>query len=80
MQDFQNDLRVYELGYTVMKKLLVLKDYVNKNEVLAVANIAYDLVKDDENVSSDIKEAYKNAISRFNSMTWDEIMNIKKHL
>lgn len=80
MQDFQNDLKVYELGYTVMKKLLVLKDYKNKAEVIAVANMALDIIKDDDAVSSNIKEAYKNAISRFNGMTWEEIMNIKKHL
>lgn len=75
-----NDLKIYELGFTVMTKLLSLKDYQSKEEILAIANNALDLIKDDDSVSSNIKEAYKNAVSRFSAMTWEEIKNVKNHL
>ncbi|MBQ7307207.1 MAG: hypothetical protein IJW82_01625 [Clostridia bacterium] len=75
-----NDLKVYELGFTVMTKLLALKDYESKDEILAVASNALNLIKDDDTVSSNIKEAYQNAISRFKGMTWEEIKNVKNHL
>lgn len=80
MSELPRDLKIYELGYTVMTKLLALKDYQNKDEILVIANNALNLIKDDNTISSDIKDAYSNAISRFSSMTWEEIKNIKNHL
>lgn len=80
MQNIPKELRVYQLGFTVMTKLLALKEYESKDEVLTIANNALNLIKDDDTVSLDIKSAYENAISRFLSMTWEEIKNIKNHL
>ena len=80
MSKIPNDLKIYELGFTVMTKLLSLKDYKSKDEILAIANNALSLIKDDDTVSSNIKEAYQNAISRFSAMTWEEIKNVKNHL
>lgn len=80
MNELPKDLKIYELCYTVITKLLALKDYQNKDEILVIANNALNLIKDDNTISSDIKDAYSNAISRFSSMTWEEIKNIKNHL
>ena len=84
MEPIQNNVKVMELSHTVQTKLLQLKDYKDKAELLKIANRALDIINDDDTVSTELKQAYQIAITKFSNMSWQDIQanleNIKNHL
>ena len=76
--DNKTRIKILELSFNIMENLLVSKDYKSKEELLASAKKGVELSNKDEKMPMELKMAYAEAYQKLNSLSWEEILAIKK--
>ena len=76
--DNKTRIKILELSFNIMENLLVSKDYKSKDELLASAKKGVELSNKDEKMPMELKMAYAEAYQKLNSLSWEEILEIKE--
>ena len=76
--DNKTRIKILELSFNIMENLLVSKDYKSKEELLASAKKGVELSNKDEKMPMELKMAYAEAYQKLNSLSWEEILEIKE--
>lgn len=75
--DNKTRIKILELSFNVMENLLTSKNYASKEELMAAAKRAVDISSRDEKMPLNLKMAYAEAYKKLDSLTWEEICEIK---
>ena len=78
MKEKARQLKVFELGFTIMEKLVLAKDYENKEELSMTIKTAVNIANDDNSVSEIIKDGYQQAMRKIDALSWDDVLEIKE--
>lgn len=76
--DKKTQIKIMELSFTIMEKILTEKKYTNKEEVMSVVKNAIIIAEKNDQLPTEIKMAYTEAYEKLNSLTWDEMEEIRK--
>jgi hypothetical protein len=74
----KTQMQIMELSFTIMEKILVQKNFTNKDEVLVLIKNAVEITKTDAKLPTEVKMAYAEAYDKLQSLTWEEMQEIKK--
>lgn len=75
--DNKQRIKILELSFNIMENLLLSKDFKDKAELLAAAKKGVDISSRDEKMPLELKMAYAEAYSKLDSLSWEEILEIK---
>lgn len=75
--DNKQRIKILELSFNIMENLLLSKDFQDKTELLAAAKKGVDISNKDDKMPLELKLAYAEAYSKLNSLSWEEILEIK---
>jgi len=67
-----------KLSLTIVKDLLLKKDYKNKKELMTEAKKAVKLSNKDEEMKKELKLAYAKAYRRLDNLSWKECKMMKE--
>jgi predicted lactoylglutathione lyase len=76
--DNKQKVRILELSFNIMEKLLMSKDFKSKEEVMDAAKKAVAVSNKDEKMPLEIKMGYAEAYKKLDTLTWEEIVEIKQ--
>lgn len=76
--DKKQQMQIMELSFTIMERILVQKEFKSKDEVLQLTKQAIKVAEDDKEVPNEVKLAYAEALEKLESLSWDEMQEIKK--
>ena len=76
--DNKTRIKILELSFNIMENLLVGRDYKSKEELMASAKKAVEISNKDEKMPVELKMAYAEAYQKLNSLSWEEILEIKE--
>jgi len=76
--DKKTQIKIMELSFTIMEKILTEKKYTSKEEVMSVVKNAIIIAEKNDQLPTEIKMAYTEAYEKLNSLTWDEMEEIRK--
>lgn len=76
--DKKQQMQIMELSFTIMERILVQKEFKSKDEVLRLTKQAIKVAEDDKEVPTEVKLAYAEALEKLESLSWDEMQEIKK--
>ncbi|MBO7508066.1 MAG: hypothetical protein J6T39_00285 [Clostridia bacterium] len=76
--DNKTRIKILELSFNIMENLLVSKDYKAKDELMAAAKKGVEISNKDEKMPVELKMAYAEAYNKLNSLSWEEILEIKE--
>ncbi len=76
--DKKTQIKIMELSFNIMEKILTEKKYTNKEEVMSVVKNAIIIAEKNDQLPTEIKMAYTEAYEKLNSLTWDEMEEIRK--
>ena len=75
--DNKKRIKILELSFRSMENLLLSKDFKDKAELLVAAKKGIELSQKDEKMPIELKLAYAEAYSKLDSLSWEEILEIK---
>ena len=75
--DNKTRIKILELSFNIMENLLVSKDFKDKAELMSAAKKGVDISNRDEKMPIELKLAYAEAYSKLDSLSWEEILEIK---
>ena len=76
--DNKQRIKILELSFNIMENLLLSKDFKDKDELMAVAKKGVDISNRDEKMPTELKMAYAEAYQKLDSLSWEEILEIKE--
>ncbi len=76
--DNKTRIKILELSFNIMEKMLLSKDYTNKEELMQSAKKAVEISNKNEEMPIELKMAYAEAYKKLTSLTWEEILEIKE--
>ena len=76
--DNKTRIKILELSFNIMENLLVSKDYKSKDELMLAAKKGVEISNKDEKMPVELKMAYAEAYQKLNSLSWEEILEIKE--
>lgn len=65
-----------ELAKVIIRKILGLQEFKYKEQFKLVLENAYNMIRDDETVPTEIVDAYQEAVSMVGNLSFEEIKNI----
>ena len=75
--DNKKRIKILELSFSIMENLLLSKEFKDKAELLAAAKKGIELSQKDEKMPIELKLAYAEAYTKLDSLSWEEILEIK---
>ena len=75
--DSKQKIKILELSFQIMENLLMSKNFVSKQEVMASAKKAVEISSKDAKMPIEVKIAYAEAYNKLNGLTWEEMQEIK---
>ena len=75
--DNKKRIKILELSFNIMENLLLSKDFKDKAELMVAAKKGVDISSKDEKMPIELKMAYAEAYSKLDTLTWEEILEIK---
>ncbi len=76
--DNKQRIKILELSFNIMENLLLSKDFKDKDELMVAAKKGVDISNKDEKMPLELKMAYAEAYSKLDSLSWEEILEIKE--
>ena len=73
----ENDPKVIELSYDVLEKIIMAIDYTSKEDLVRLSDIMVEKVESDSKYPELLKLAYKDAKSKIDLLSLDQINEIK---
>lgn len=68
--------RNIDYSFKILEEVLMLKKYTSKEEVIAVAEAMSKVAQNNEKCSKDMKDSYKEALNKLNTLTYEEMNEI----
>lgn len=68
--------RNIDYSFKILEEVLMLKKYNSKEEVIAVAEAMSRVAQKNEKCSSSIKDSYKEALNKLNTLSYEEMNEI----
>ena len=65
-----------DYSFKILEEILMLKKYNSREEVLELAETMVDVANKNEKASENIKEAYKEALNKLKTLSYDEMNEI----
>ena len=65
-----------DYSFKILEEILMLKKYNSREEVLELAETMVDVANKNEKASEIIKEAYKEALNKLKTLSYDEMNEI----
>lgn len=65
-----------DYSFKILEEILMLKKYSKKEEVISVAEAMVKVADKNEKCSPAVKESYKEALNKLNSLSFDEMTEI----
>ena len=75
--DNKTRIKILELSFNIMENLLLSKEFKDKDELMSAAKKGVDISNRDEKMPLTLKMAYAEAYSKLDSLSWEEIQEIK---
>ena len=76
--DNKQRIKILELSFNIMENLLLSKDFKDKEELMLAAKKGVDISSKDAKMPLELKMAYAEAYSKLDSLSWEEILEIKE--
>ena len=76
--DNKQRIKILELSFNIMENLLLSKEFKDKEELMVAAKKGVDISSKDEKMPMELKMAYAEAYSKLDSLSWEEILEIKE--
>lgn len=73
----ENDPKVIELSYDLLEKIIMAIDYTSKEDLVRLSDIMVEKVESDSKYPELLKLAYKDAKSKIDLLSLDQINEIK---
>lgn len=74
--DKSAQIKVMELTFTVLEKILLAKKYESKEEVLQYAVKCLETARANDKMPQELKMAYLEAVSKIKNLSFEEIQEI----
>lgn len=74
--DKKTEIKVMELSFTILEKILLAKKYENKNEVLEYAIKSLETARSNDKMPMELKMAYLEAVTKLKGLSFEEINEI----
>lgn len=74
--DRNSQIKVMELTFTVLEKILLAKTYNSKEEVLQYAVKCLETARASEKMPQELKIAYLEAVTKLKNLSFEEIQEI----
>ena len=68
-------MEVNDYSFKILEKILMLKQYNNREEVVKVAETMLNIANS-KNISNDLKFSYEEALNKINKLSFDEMKEI----
>jgi len=65
-----------DYSFKILEEILMLKKYKSREEVLELANKMLEVANNNEKCSQNMKESYKEAYNKLNTLSFDEMNEI----
>ncbi|MBQ9793150.1 MAG: hypothetical protein IJW32_05410 [Clostridia bacterium] len=65
-----------DYSFKILEEILMLKEYKNKEEVISVAEAMYKVAEKNDKCSQAVKDSYKEALNKLNTLSYDEMKEI----
>lgn len=72
----ESKIRIMELSFTILEKILLAKKYESKQQVLEYAIKSLELARNNDKMPTELKMAYLEAVSKIKSLSFEEIKEI----
>ena len=76
--DNKTRIKILELSFNVMENLLTSKDYASKEELMSAAKKGVEISSSNAKMPLELKMAYAEAYKKLDSLSWEEILEIKE--
>lgn len=73
----KDQVKIFELSFNIMEQILMIKDFTSKEEIMAVAQKAMEIVEKNESADDIIKKSYEEAVKKLESLSFEEMKEIK---
>ncbi len=74
--DKKTEIKVMELSFTILEKILLAKKYESKNEVLEYAIKSLETARSNDKMPMELKMAYLEAVTKLKGLSFEEINEI----
>lgn len=71
-----SQIKIMELSFTVLEKILLAKKYENKQQVLEYAIKSLEAARANDKMPNELKMAYLEAVSKLKALSFEEIQEI----
>lgn len=65
-----------DYSFKILEEILMLKKYKNKEEVITLAEAMVKVAQSNEKCSQSVKDSYKEALNKLNTLSFDEMNEI----
>lgn len=65
-----------DYSFKILEEILMLKKYNSREEVLELAETMVEVANNNEKASGTIKDAYKEALNKLKTLSYDEMNEI----
>ena len=72
----ETQIKIMELSFTILEKILLAKKYNSKQEVLEYAVKSLEMARANDKMPQELKMAYLEAVSKLKGLTFEEITEI----
>lgn len=74
--DKKTEIKVMELSFTILEKILLAQKYENKNQVLDYAIKSLEIARNNDKLPNELKLAYVEAVTKIKNLSFEEINEI----
>ena len=74
--DKKTEIKVMELSFTILEKILLAKKYENNNELLDYAIKSLETARSNDKMPVELKMAYLEAVTKLKGLSFEEINEI----
>lgn len=74
--DKKQEIKIMELSFTILEKILLAKKYNDKKEVLEYAIKCLETAKNNDKMPNELKMAYLEAVTKLKGLSFQEINEI----
>ncbi len=68
--------RNIDYSFKILEEVLMLKKYNSKEEIISVAEAMNRVAQKNEKCSNDMKDSYKEALNKLNTLSYEEMNEI----
>ena len=65
-----------DYSFKILEEILMLKKYESKEDVISIAKTMVNVADKNPNCSDSIKQSYREALNKLNSLSFDEMNEI----